>query len=497
MPIKLLAFRVCEHDSNFSFYDGKTLRYYKSERYFKKKHHGYDDLYVWKNVVKDIFKDDPNTIDQIAVVADPWRYNTVPWTIDTEQFFPAVNFPYIKANCPVYRIDHHYAHALSVYDNFDVHMVFDGYGDKEIAWSVIKNHKIIERGDVIKHFTLGGAMAVAADSVFSIKVNHAIDLAGKLMALQSYGKLDKKFFKTLNYNIYQIAELFNYNNWIKYKGDEHVAKYTSLDWIRTVHEKAGDILVDIFKKHCKPKDKICYTGGVALNVIWNTKLKKHFPNLYIPPHTPDDGLSLGAIEYLRKINKLPKFKFDKFPYIQSDQSPHIKPNESVIKKTAELLAKGKTVAWYQGNGEIGYRALGNRSILMDPRIKNGKEIINKIKKREGYRPFGASILHEHSKKFFKKDYIYNPYMTYVAKINSKKYPAISHIDNTCRYQNVKDGDFYSLLKEFHKLTGCPILLNTSLNINGEPIAGHINQAIQLFNQSHLDCLVVGNHIMKK
>ena len=489
MRMKLLAFRVCEHDSNFSFYDGKELKYFKSERLTKIKHHAYNNLFIWKDVVKDIFKCDPKDINEIAVVVDPWRYNTIPWTIETEKFFPSVDFPYIDAHCPVHRIDHHYAHALSVYDDFDVHMIFDGYGDKEIAWSVIKNDKIIERGDAATHCSLGGAMGSTALNIFKIKVRHPVDLAGKLMALQSYGNFNKSFFDKLNYDIYQVGELFNFKNWEDYHNSKEVAIFTSLDWIRTVHEKAGDVLVDIFKKHCKPKDKICFTGGVALNIVWNTKLKKHFPNLYIPPHTPDDGLSLGAIEYLRKKNNLPKFKLNNFPYIQQDQSPNSLPTQDTIKRTAKLLSEGKTVAWYQGNGEIGFRALGNRSIFLDPRIKNGRSIINKIKKRESYRPFGASILHD------KSNYTYGPYMTYTSPI--KNYPAITHVDNTCRYQSVSSGYFYDMIQEFYNLTGCPIILNTSLNVEGEPIAGHIDQAIQLFKNTTLDCLVVGNTFMIK
>ena len=132
---------------------------------------------------------------------------------------------------------------------------------------------------------------------------------------------------------------------------------------------------------------------------------------------------------------------------------------------------------------------------MDPRIKNGKKLINKIKKRENYRPFGASILHDKAKIIF-KNYYDNPYMTYVSDI-SKEYDSIRHIDGSCRYQSVYNGIFYDLISKFYDLTGCPIVLNTSLNINGEPIAGSIRQAKELFNRSNLDCLIYGNEIMEK
>ena len=492
--MKLLGIRVCEHDSNFSYFDGKNLRYFKSERLNGIKHHAYNDLYIWRDVIKDKFGDNPDTIDEIAIVLDPWLYKNKPWDRKNENFFPSIDYPHINANCPVYRVDHHYAHALSVYDDFDIHMVFDGFGDKEISWSIIKNDKIIERGDFSKHGSLGAELGGAA-RLFDIKAVHTADLAGKLMGLQSYGTFNKEFYKTLSYDIYQVIDLYNIKNWEYFKGDYKVSCLTALDWIKTIHEKSGEILLETFKKYCNKSDKICFTGGVAQNVIWNTKLKDYFNNLHVPPHTPDEGLSLGAIEFLRKKNNLSRFKLDNFPYSQLDESPNENPTKETINKAANLLSQGKIIGWYQGHGEVGPRALGNRSILMDPRIKNGKKLINKIKKRENYRPFGASILHDKAKIIF-KNYYDNPYMTYVSDI-SKEYDSIRHIDGSCRYQSVYNGIFYDLISKFYDLTGCPIVLNTSLNINGEPIAGSIRQAKELFNRSNLDCLIYGNEIMEK
>ena len=145
-----------------------------------------------------------------------------------------------------------------------------------------------------------------------------------------------------------------------------------LDWIKTVHEKLGDILVEFFLRYAKEDAIIGYSGGVAQNVIWNTLLKKEFPNIIIPPHSSDEGISLGAIEWLRKYHNLKKINFNNFPYNQSDISVNNITNDNII-KIANYLAEGKIIGWYQGNGEIGPRALGNRSILMDPRIKDGKK----------------------------------------------------------------------------------------------------------------------------
>ena len=155
------------------------------------------------------------------------------------------------------------------------------------------------------------------------------------------------------------------------------------------------------------------------------------------------------------------------------------------------------IGWYQGHGEIGPRALGNRSILMNPLIPDGKEKINKIKNRENYRPFGASVLAEFKDEYFDLEYE-NPYMLFVG--NSKNDSnCITHVDGTCRVQTVKDenSSFRLLLEEFYKLTECPILLNTSLNLAGKPIAGYIENAIELFETSEIDILFVGNKIRYK
>jgi carbamoyltransferase len=165
---------------------------------------------------------------------------------------------------------------------------------------------------------------------------------------------------------------------------------------------------------------------------------------------------------------------------------------------AEQLSKGKIVAWYQGNGEIGPRALGNRSLLMDPRIINGKDVINKIKKRENYRPFGASVLEEYQDKFFDIKW-HDDYMLYVSNVIVDQFPPITHIDGTCRIQTVKENNYYfrKLLLSFYDITGCPILLNTSFNMAGKPICSTIEEALNIFRNTDIDLLVIGNDVYEK
>jgi carbamoyltransferase len=492
--MKLLSLRLCEHDSNISYFDGDNLHYFKSERLNQIKHHAYNNLTEWQTVIKEIWGIDYHNIDEIAIVVDPWAHNL---SVDFEDFFPAIEFSPIPKS---FRINHHYAHSLSSWmltKKSNVDIVIDGFGDLDQPWSIFKNNQIFKKGSVRINGSLGIAMARAAKTL-GIKAEHEGDLAGKLMGLQSYGTIDQEFLKILQeFNFYNISKIFDQKIWYAHRKNIIMSNQDLLDWIKTVHFRVGEVLVNFFKEHCSKDDIITYSGGVAQNVIWNTELKKHFPNLVIPPHCADEGLSLGAIEWLRLKNNLPEFNLKNFPYIQSDESPDT-PTEYTIKETAKLLAAGKVIGWYQGHGEVGPRALGNRSVLMDPRIANGKNIINRVKNRESYRPFGASILKEYAAQQFSVE-CSDEFMLYVANVNDSKLESITHIDNTCRLQVVSNRNliFKKLLEEFYKLTGCPVILNTSLNAAGKPIAGSVADAQTFFTTSNLDAIIIGNTIQVK
>lgn len=500
MVKKLLGLRICEHDSNISFFNGNKVFYLKTERLYKQKHHAYNNLHDWQKDIEKKFNIKSSEIDEIAIAVDPWIYNL---PLENKEFYPADSFEHLPVNCKVYRINHHLSHALSCWplykDRPKYEIIIDGFGDINNSWTVIINDKIHKRGYTDKNGSLGLSMAEAGKA-FNIESQQDYDIAGKLMGLQSYGNILPEFKNYLDNDIYSIDKLFNFNNYIDYKKNKLLAKLQPLDWIRTVHDKVSDILISFFEEVTN-KDydaHISYSGGVAQNVIWNTALKNKFKNLIIPPHCNDEGLSLGALEYLRVKNNLPKFKLDNFPYIQSDEEPPNQPDENTYEQTAEYLKQGCIVAWYQGFGEIGPRALGNRSLLFNPLIKNGKNIINKIKKREAYRPFGASILKEYVKDYFDTN-VENPFMLYVSDVRDKNLKSITHVDGTCRYQSVDKTNkiYYKLINEFYKKTGCPIVLNTSFNINGKPIMSSMEDAKSFFYNSDIDVLVMGNKIFKK
>ena len=236
-------------------------------------------------------------------------------------------------------------------------------------------------------------------------------------------------------------------------------------------------------------------------------LKKHLPkdiNLYVEPISSDAGTAMGAAKLLyyqitKSNNKYPqkniyygiKYKNNKIlEPLQKEKTKTVK-----IKDVAKLLSENKIVAMFQGRSEAGPRALGNRSILFNPTKNNGNDIVNKVKHREFYRPFAGTVLHEYSKDYFDMAGLKeSPFMMYAVNVRKnkiKKIPAITHVDNTCRVQTLKKDfnfNFYNLINEFYKITGIPILLNTSFNLAGEPMVESIEDALDTLHRSKIDYL---------
>lgn len=214
----------------------------------------------------------------------------------------------------------------------------------------------------------------------------------------------------------------------------------------------------------------------------------------IPPHASGEGLSLGGLEWLRRHHGLPPLALPGFPFAQADTAAP-PPSGRTIQIAAQYLAQGRLVGWYQGHGEIGPRALGNRSLLLDPRLPGGKEVMNRVKKREPYRPFGDSVLAECFDDWFEGPA--DAYMLHACRVKAGSLPAVTHVDGSCRVQLVdRDSNpaFRELLVRFHEMTGCPVLMNTSLNLAGRPIAAFPEQALELFHASAVDAMVVGDQL---
>ena len=292
---------------------------------------------------------------------------------------------------------------------------------------------------------------------------------------------------------------------------------------------AQKVLEDVILKmtnhvHEKTQMKnLCLGGGVALNGVANYRILKEgpFDNIHIPPSPGDGGSAVGCAQYLYNIyhnNKTiiahdsakriyeniyagPSFSDEEITrFLDSKNISYEKfDRESLLKKVSHLIADGNIVGWYQGRMEWGPRALGNRSILADPRHGDMKNILNeKIKHRESFRPFAPSILEEYAFEYFDID-TPSPYMLMVAPVKKpKNIPAVTHVDGTGRLQTVsKDSNplYYDLINEFYKITGIPVIINTSMNVMGEPIVNTPEEAYQMIVKTDMDYLAMSNFLI--
>lgn len=500
--MKFLGLRLCEHDSNITYTDGVKVKYYKSERDLQRKHHGFNNLSSWEYVLKR-WNVTPSEIDAVGIVidADKHEYLQINDTI-IHEYLDIPVFEKMGFKCPIHRIDHHLAHALSVWpldEGSHTALVFDGWGDDNLSHSVFWNTERQRAYSNDDCMSLGQIMPHYAGHYMGIEGN-PYDFAGKLMALKGFSRMldDQHLLGQLEcFSIEHINHV-----WGVY-GFEMMDWERRCDYIGLWHEATERI----FGKYFASQDAltISFSGGVAQNSVLNTAIRNtcalRNKRLVIPPHCSDEGLSLGIVEYLRQHYQQEE-EFDRtgFPFWQDDEAPDSVPTEETITEVAEMLANGAIVGWYQGQGEIGSRALGNRSILMNPTLPNGKDIINqRVKHREWFRPFGASVLEEHVDVYFKWTDP-TPHMLYVADVREPdRFPAISHVDGTSRIQTVDQSHtyYYQLIDKFNTITGIPMVLNTSLNNNGKPIAGHIQDAVDLLHQSDLDCVVAGNDIIRR
>ena len=312
--------------------------------------------------------------------------------------------------------------------------------------------------------------------------------------------------------------------------------------IQSVTEEIILRLTKNISKEYKIKN-LCLAGGVALNCVANGKILKEkvFENIWIQPAAGDAGGSLGAaLAYWHHELKMPRNDYkdqmkgsylgpkfenslieDKLKYLKANYK---KQNSSEIALiTAKELSKEKTVGWFQGRMEFGPRALGGRSILADPRSeKMQKELNLKIKFRESFRPFAPSVLIEDVNDWFELDND-SPYMLLVANVKKEKQikmtedsdnlfgieklnikrssiPAITHVDYSARIQTVHketNPKYHQLINEFKKITNCPVLVNTSFNVRGEPIVCSVEDAFNCFMGTNLDILVIEDFILFK
>lgn len=293
--------------------------------------------------------------------------------------------------------------------------------------------------------------------------------------------------------------------------------------LQIVYEEcAMHVLTDAWER--TRLDALCLAGGCAMNSVANGKVRQRTPftSVYIQPAAADNGTALGAACWVwhRTLDRDRAFVMDHgywgpehdveraiaaVPIADDDWSYEIEVCDTTMdaaRVAASLIAAGQVVGWYQGRMEWGARALGNRSILADPRRSDVRELINtKIKFRERFRPFAPSIAEEALHDFF-EDAAPDPFMQQVYPVRPEKravIPAVTHVDGSGRLQTVSartNPTYYALIKEFEKLTGIPVVLNTSFNEN-EPIVDTPEQALDCFLRTRMDAIVLHNRIVRR
>jgi len=351
---------------------------------------------------------------------------------------------------------------------------------------------------------------------------------GKTMGLSSYGTEDKniKWMLSEDGGNKQLFNLFDYNQFkfvgVRMKQYEYLSYSKDEDDLERKKQNLCYVLQKEFELYIMQlvykalsltnKKNIILTGGCALNCVSNYRLLKNLPsdvNLYVEPISDDSGTAMGAakLTYYKHQSKkyLPNYKKTNITNLYFGQPINYEYNlyewevqsECSSKDAAQLIADGNIVALCQGRSEAGPRALGNRSILFDPRNPKGKDIVNKIKKREYFRPFAGTVLLEHAREWFDMDRLNeSPFMMYAVDVLESKrdlIPAITHVDGTCRIQTVTKEhnlNYYSLIEEFYNLTGVPILFNTSFNLAGDTIVEDLNDAFRTMRKSDIEYLIL-------
>lgn len=460
---------------------------------------------------------------------------------------------------------HHQSHAASAFfpSPFEESAVLclDGVGE----WATTsvwlgKNNQLIPQWEIKFPHSLG--LLYSAFTYFvGFKVNSG---EYKLMGLAPYG--EPRYVDLILQNLIDVKEDGTYRLNMKYFDFATGLKMTNkrfselfgrsprqpeseitqfdMDIARSIQVVTEEIVLKIAKNIRKEFGikNLCLAGGVALNCVANGKIwqEKIFENIWIQPAAGDAGGALGAalsvwFEYLENprhpesMDSMngsylgPSFSNEEIKSYLDNKGAvyHFLKNEELFDKTANLLNQQKVVGWFQGRMEFGPRALGNRSIIGDPRNQKMQTIMNlKIKFRESFRPFAPAVLSEKVHEWFALN-VHSPYMLLVAPVSENKYTqtqqaaltgfnklniprtsisSVTHVDYSARIQTVHletNSRFHHLIKSFETLTGCPVLINTSFNVRGEPIVCSPDDAFRCFMSTNIDCLVLENILLLK
>ncbi len=438
-------------------------------------------------------------------------------------------------------VDHHTSHAASAFfvSPFKEAAILtvDGIGEwKSTGLYVGRDNKITSLKEINFPDSLGLFYSTLT-AFLGFKIN---DDEYKVMALASYGKPKyyKKFRKMIDIKPDGSFKLdmkyFSYRAkqkmWSKEMEKLLGSSRQPNEEITTRHQDIASSLQKITEEvmikmanhlhEITKMDNLCIAGGVGLNSVCNGKLRKETPfkRIFVQPAATDAGGALGVAYFIynqilgHRRNFVMENSYFGLSFSNKEIEQFLKKNRikyeilskrNLVKQVALLIAEDKIIGWFQGRMEWGPRALGNRSIIVNPTNPKMKDILNKkVKHREPFRPFAASVLEEKTKEYFDMTYE-EPFMITVFKVkNNKKklIPAVTHVDGTCRLQTVNRNQnpiYYNLIKEFEKISSIPLILNTSFNIKGEPIVCTPQDAYNTFNKTYMDYLILNNFIISK
>ena len=460
----------------------------------------------------------------------------------------------IGINCKIHYIDHHLSHLSSAFYASGYHkaagLSIDGFGDFcSLTIAHCENSKI----DIKKKIFFPHSLGIFFEAITQLIGFNGYGDEYKVMGLSSYG--DPIYYEKIKHNVFLEDNLYKLNlKYFNHTNKNYIYNSTGMPKHDTLYTKKFLELFNITEetnleerqkisiaasaqkifefylqriiseyKLDEISDKLVYAGGCALNSLANGKilLKNKFKEIFIPYSPGDSGGGIGAaIYHLKKEIKNEKIYNLQSPFIGVEFNDlyinnlleNIKTSIIYFKKILNddalyeivnnEIIKGNVIGWFQNKMEYGPRSLGNRAILADARNPNMKEIINvKIKRRESFRPFAPSILIEKKNEWFENNKT-NNYMSFVEKIRPDKQkiiPAVTHVDGTGRVQTVSketNKKFYGLINNFYKKTNVPILLNTSFNEN-EPIVMKPEDAIECFERTKMDMLVLNNFVVSK
>jgi len=490
--MKILGINALNHDAAITLIeDNEILFAAHAERYSGIKNDSNLNKEMFEDMENYICQNGRGGIDKVVYFERPWIKKLRQLKAGQySEVFSRKNLPQYhldKVTNGKYKIneyvDHHLSHASSTYFTSpyteSAVVVIDAIGEFDtITIWYAKGNKLEKRWSQTYPHSLG-LWYSAMTQRLGLKPQEDEFI---LMGMAAWGKQDEDlqsiiyndffgYHKELDLKMNLHRGCMDYEPSIypddgseQWKFDIAANVQTICEWqIAKVFRKAKEVVPET--------DNMCYSGGVALNCVANSLVvEKQYPNMWILPNPGDAGSSLGCAAYVggQHVN----FDSAFLGYNIKGKYP--------VKQVLKELLKGNLVGVANGRAEYGPRALGNRSLLADPRGKDIKSKMNEIKNRQEFRPFAPSVLEEHAHEIFDMPTKKSQFMQYVAPCKyPDKYPAICHIDNTSRVQTVSKKDnpgYYKLIKEFYKETGCPMVLNTSLNIKGQPIVNDENDA---------------------